>query len=265
MELDANKLEGGLAFDGGRGVGYHDERKGDWMQTYSGGRFYPADPRKEDLDMPSMVMSLCTKNRYNGHCLPYNVAEHSILISKLVKPRAKSIAKWGADALRMVQKFALVHDNVESIITDMVRPIKRVLGKENDYFKIERNVEATAIFPFFGLDIADLPEEVIELDTAICVLERRVLHARASEWHLPFAEPQATILGLEWFEAGEAWLRRYCELWEVDFESVWQPWFRLVSADMERLRAHIEAHDETRAIAVENSVLLGAAAMRVAR
>src|SRR4051812_21484674 len=218
MELDARKLTGDLAFDGGRGAQLDADRKGDWMQTYSGRRLYPADPRPSDVDMISMVQSISNKPRYNGHCLPYMVAEHSVLISRLVKPSERSRQRFGDDAPRVVAKYGLVHDAVEEVISDIIRPVKRVLGKSNDIFKLEDDLWVNAFAPFFGLD-PELPQEVIDLDTAICVLERRVLHARADDWHLPFEEPKAVIQGLNFMEAGRAFYRRYCELWDKDYET----------------------------------------------
>jgi hypothetical protein len=53
--------------------------RGDWMQTYSGRRFYPLDPRAEelaDLDIAHALSLLC---RYGGHVERfYSVAEHCV-------------------------------------------------------------------------------------------------------------------------------------------------------------------------------------------
>lgn len=235
VELDAQKLTGDLSFDGGRGVTHDATRKGDWMQTYSGGRFYVADPRPAEIVIADVAMALATKTRYNGHCLFYSVAEHSVLVSKLVSPEHA--------------KHGLLHDIAESYIPDIARPVKRVLGKENDIFRLDESITVVGLEKF-GLDPV-LPQEVTLVDVAICKLERRVLHARADEWLLgEHPEPEACIQGLDWFEAGEAFLRRYAELWEVPFDVVWQPWFKMVSADMERLRLHREEHEASRVCAL---------------
>ena len=52
-------------------------RIGDWMQTYSGKRYYPVDPRIEDVDINDIAHALSHLCRYGGHCSRfYSVAEH---------------------------------------------------------------------------------------------------------------------------------------------------------------------------------------------
>lgn len=246
METNIDKLEGDLSFDGGRGKARDVGRIGDWMQTYSGKRLYPADPNPLDLDLASIVQSLCTKNRYNGHCLPYNVAEHSVLISKVVRPSARSILRFHDKAEVMVAKYGLVHDTPEEVVCDLIRPVKRVLGKSNDIFKLEEALWVGAFAPFFGLD-PEIPQEVIELDTAICERERQVLHPRAGDWQIPFPVPHVTIQGLDWIPAANAWFQRYAELYEVDYYAVRAEWAAFVNADMDHLREHADHFDGVRA------------------
>ena len=42
-------------------------RFGDWMQTHSGGRFYPLDPRPDDLVADDIAHALSLLCRYGGH------------------------------------------------------------------------------------------------------------------------------------------------------------------------------------------------------
>lgn len=55
-----------------------DKRKGDWIETYTGGKVWPLDPRAWDFDAMDIAHSLSMLCRYNGHCREfYSMAEHS--------------------------------------------------------------------------------------------------------------------------------------------------------------------------------------------
>lgn len=43
-------------------------RKGSWISTFSGGRWYPLDPRVEEVKIEDIAHSLSLLCRYNGHC-----------------------------------------------------------------------------------------------------------------------------------------------------------------------------------------------------
>lgn len=60
------------------------ERRGDWMQTFSGIQFYPLDPRVEDVRIEDIARALAMQCRYNGHVTRfYSVAEHSVRVAML--------------------------------------------------------------------------------------------------------------------------------------------------------------------------------------
>ncbi|MDO4254358.1 MAG: hypothetical protein Q4C81_04310 [Kocuria sp.] len=86
-------------------------QRGNWMQTYTGRRFYPLDSRPEDVDVVDVAHALSMQCRYNGHVrLFMSVAEHCVLVSRLVPSEH---ALWG-----------LLHDATEAYVGDMVRPLK---------------------------------------------------------------------------------------------------------------------------------------------
>ena len=59
------------------------------IQTYTGKRFTPDDPRPEDLDIRDFAHSLSLLCRYNGHCqVFYSVADHSVRVSRQCPPEA---------------------------------------------------------------------------------------------------------------------------------------------------------------------------------
>lgn len=187
-----------VMFDGGRFVNKDETRVGDAMSTYTGKKFYPADPRPEDVDIIDIAVATGNMCRYGGHCLFYSVAEHSIHVSKIVPPE---LALSG-----------LLHDATEAYIADLIRPLKRTLGKENFYFEIEDRIWRRAIAPAFGLP-QDLPQQVIDADTAMLALEKEALHSRSDPWDLPFPPPKnVTIQCYSAEDASYRFLYRYCEI-----------------------------------------------------
>lgn len=83
-----------------------------WFTTYTGKKFYPFNPRIEDICIEDIAHSLSLICRFQGH-LPehYSVAQHSVLVSYLVPIE-----------LRLE---GLLHDAAEAYIGDIIRPIKR--------------------------------------------------------------------------------------------------------------------------------------------
>lgn len=132
-----------------------DRRFGPWLQTYSGRRFYIADPRPEDVDPADIAWALAHIPRYGGHAHRFHsVAEHSVLLSHLV-PEEHALA-------------ALLHDSPEAYLGDVITPLKGLLP---DYAGIERNVWH-AIARAFRLD-PELPAAVKQADRTIVADERR--------------------------------------------------------------------------------------------
>ena len=62
-----------------------DERKGDWMQIFTGKKFWPLDPKSEEVDIKDIAHSLAFQCRFNGHSnYFYSIAQHSVIVSKIV-------------------------------------------------------------------------------------------------------------------------------------------------------------------------------------
>lgn len=138
--------------------------RGDWMQTYTGGRFYPIDPRPEDIDPADIAHALSLLCRYGGHVDRfYSVAEHCVLMSRAVAPE---------NALA-----ALLHDATEAYVVDVPRPLKRYL---RDYGPIE-DLAWYAISARFGVSVV-IPSEVHAADSRILLTERAALMPRAGRW-----------------------------------------------------------------------------------
>lgn len=126
-----------------------------WQRMLSGRRLNLLDPSPLDIEIEDIAHGLARVARWNGQTsgpLPFNVAQHSIIVEELcqsIKPDWP--AKW--------RLAALLHDGPEFVIGDMISPFKAALGPE--YKMIESGLQQ-AIHIRFGLP-AELPEAVEKL------------------------------------------------------------------------------------------------------
>lgn len=129
-------------------------RIGSWMQLASGRKFWPLDPRPEEIHIEDIAAALSKLCRYGGHCKRfYSVAEHSVLM-----------AHAAPDGYHL---DALLHDASEAYLADVIRPIKSSL---TNYHAIEAALER-AIGRRFGTR-QTTPDAVKHLDNAILADER---------------------------------------------------------------------------------------------
>jgi hypothetical protein len=153
------------------------ERRGDWMQTATGGQFWPLDPRPDEVRIEDIAHALSMQCRFAGHCRAfYSVAEHSVRVARLVE-------SWRARAEVVMQ--ALLHDAAEAYVGDMVRPLKWSLPS---YRAAEDRVFA-AIAQAFGLSSNEKWSAVRIADEVLLATEARDLMLPApADWRLR-AEP----------------------------------------------------------------------------
>ena len=108
------------------------DRHGDWIQTFTGRQFWPLDPRPDDVCIEDIAHALSNLCRYGGHSMRfYSVAEHSVLLSRVVPPE---------HALA-----ALLHDASEAYVADVPRPLKAFLP---GYKAIEARVQESILAAF---------------------------------------------------------------------------------------------------------------------
>ena len=173
--------------------------RGDWMQTYSGGRFYPLHPRPEDIEPQDIAHALSLLCRFGGHIDRfYSVGEHCVLMSEAVSPKFALIA--------------LLHDATEAYVVDVPSPLKRALP---DYRAIEASVWL-AIVERFGLDPVE-PPEVKEADNRILLTERNRLMSKAGgDWDIDGIFEPLPVLIEGWTpeQAERRYLERLSQLWE---------------------------------------------------
>jgi hypothetical protein len=173
------------------------ERIGDWMQTYTGKRFWPLDPSIEDICIEDIAASLSKLCRYGGHTrFFYSVAEHSVLVSQFVPDE---LALWG-----------LLHDASEAYLSDMVKPLKNGLPSyRNLEFQIMRLIaEKFNLIPF------PQPEAISKIDKAILRDEQlKVMRPCKFDWWCTGDKPiGAEISGWKPERAECEFLRRFNNL-----------------------------------------------------
>ena len=141
--------------------------RGDWMRTRSGGRFYPADPRPEEVHIVDIASGLSKECRYGGQLVDlYSVAEHSILVASVLPDRLKL--------------QGLMHDAPEAWLRDMVRPAKVLMP---EYYALENEAWA-AVAARFGLP-RELDPLVKQADNDVLLAEKAQLFAEdTSEWSI---------------------------------------------------------------------------------
>lgn len=175
-------------------------RYGNYIQTYTGKRFYPLDPRVEEIDIEDIAHALSNKCRFTGHTLQfYSVAQHSYLASFIVPPEY---------ALE-----ALLHDASEAYLADMAKPVK-VLPEMKNFREIEDKIQRT-VCERYNLPLIQ-SEAVHVADRTMLVTEKRDLMS-SMEWTNPkfnYKEKPliSTIIGEAPTVAKAAFLRRFREL-----------------------------------------------------
>ena len=96
-----------------------------YLSTYTGKKFYPYDPRPEQICIEDIAHGLSMLCRFAGQCrFFFSVAEHSIAVAHLLPANLKL--------------FGLLHDASEAYLADLPRPVKAGLP---EYRAIETNVE----------------------------------------------------------------------------------------------------------------------------
>lgn len=182
-----------------------DNRKGGWTNTFTGMRFWPIDPRPEEIVIEDIAHGLSLMNRFNGQTpRPYSVAQHSVYVSEECDPRD---AFWG-----------LMHDASEAYIADIVAPAKNFMP---EYKEIERNL-MLAICRRFWLNPVQ-PSSVTMADSKVLSSEARDLFAddrRSKFWRVPPAPMERKIKVLSWQQAEQKFLARFRKLWPVHLAEV---------------------------------------------
>lgn len=152
---------------------------GPWAQVYSGAKYYPLNPRAEDILLDDIIHHLSRIGRYNGGTAskrPYTVAQHSVYVMEDVRHRGGTSEECFC---------GLMHDATEAYMGDLIRPLKRLIP---DFERLEEKL-FSAIAEKFGM-APEIPEIVRRADNAVLMAEKRRLVPNADPWSIE--EPPAS-------------------------------------------------------------------------
>ncbi len=172
-------------------------RTGDFIQTFTGKRFYPLDPRPDEVHIEDIAHALSNICRFNGHVKRfYSVAEHSVFVA-LCTPIEHRVA-------------ALLHDASEAYLCDLPRPIKlNVTG----YHEAESRV-MDVIAEKFGFALP-LAAPVKLADNRILLTERETFMERTDDdWQLGCEPLPVQLRGWAPQDAEAAFLQTFYDLGE---------------------------------------------------
>jgi hypothetical protein len=191
------------------------------MWTSCGGRFWPLDPRAEDVHLTDIARGLANRCRYQGQIgvgtgyRYYSVAEHSVIVSMAAEKVALNLGHTKETA-RAWALEALLHDASEAYIADVARPLK-YSREMRGYCKIEARVEKV-IREALGVNPTQESSAVIKiLDNRILVDEiRAFMHTPGKsedDFIERWGEPlECAIGGLPPGQAEFLFFQRYQEL-----------------------------------------------------
>lgn len=175
-----------------------------YIRTHSGHHFYYQAISQDAIEIDDIAQALSNICRFAGHLDDfYSVAQHSVLVSRLVPPEL---------ALE-----ALLHDASEAYCQDIPAPLKALLP---DYRDIEASVD-NVIRSLFGLPLAHSPE-VKHADLVMLATERRDLGIDdGDKWDiLDGIAPtdEFAIHPLNPRQARQLFIARFNELWRIRVE-----------------------------------------------
>jgi uncharacterized protein len=144
-----------------------------YIHLYSGRKFWPLNPKVEDVSLDDVAHHLSQKCRYTGATIRhYSVAEHAYLLSYAV-PEELAYA-------------ALHHDDNEAFLADIPSPVKPFIP---GWAEIEKAHERVIAIEAFGCREEDL-KAVTPFDKAVIYDEAAHL-LQVSEGETPWWEGKA--------------------------------------------------------------------------
>jgi len=153
------------------------ERKGDWIETYTGRSFYPLDPRVSDVHIDDIAHALSMLCRFGGHTeYFYSVAEHSVNV-------AECLYAWYNDPKLALK--GLLHDGSEGYLVDMPSPIKPYV---TNYKTLERGVQDAVYTRFTGIPTEGDEISIKGADTFMLYVEASQLMRKKATTYTLYSE-----------------------------------------------------------------------------
>lgn len=145
--------------------------EGEWIQTFSGGKFWPLQPDPADVRVKDIAHHLSIICRFTGAVRRfYSVAEHSCHVHDLLPPELRGAG--------------LFHDAAEAYLCDLARPVKYGLGA--GYREAEQRIMA-AVGEALELDFS--APEIKTADNAMLGAERLQALNEGPAWTRDVYEP----------------------------------------------------------------------------
>lgn len=95
-------------------------RNGDWIQTYTGKKFYPLDPRPEDICIEDIAHALSNTCRYNGHSRTfYCVTPETLILTK-------NLTWVEAESLQLGQEIYSIEE-IANMRKDKIRTRRKLI------------------------------------------------------------------------------------------------------------------------------------------
>lgn len=178
------------------------QRTTDWIQTFTCNKYWPLEPRAEDVRLEDIAHALSMMCRFAGHCRRfYSVAEHCVHVSEILEPKSPQVALWG-----------LFHDASEAYLVDIPRPVK--IAKDFSFYRGAESANMMAICERFGLDPVEPPAVKIA-DNIMLATEAKALFEHAVDgWTDILPAPIIMEYPLGWSPelAKKNFLKRYEQL-----------------------------------------------------
>ena len=177
----------------------------DYISTYTGIHFYPAQPDAEGICIEDIAHALSYLCRGNGHVSKYwSVAQHCILCAR------EAAAREWPDRLVLA---CLLHDASECYLSDVPRPFKSEL---TGYREHEERLLQMIYVRYLGSPLTDEERRMVrEIDDGALFYDlKELLHNEQSEedpqFHVvpsyeekPFAEVEKEYLGIFYYYCGK--------------------------------------------------------------
>lgn len=155
----------------------------DWIWTASGRKFWPLDPRPEEIFIEDVASHLSKICRFLGACEPeYSVAEHSVRVAHLVERELRRLGRAEKE-IRRLTLDGLLHDASEAYLCDLARPTKGSAQLGRLYRGHEAGI-MRAVAQRFGVSDAK-PSVVAWADDVLLVTEFRDLMPPGCEVNRP--------------------------------------------------------------------------------
>lgn len=141
------------------------EEANSWIQTFTGRRFDPLNPKSNDIDILDIAHALANQNRFAGHTKPhgYSIAQHSVLVATVLAGPVRYHSFIACPERRLGLR-GLLHDATEAYISDIPRPVKH--SQQFDFYRnvedgIEKAIEEKFELPHWGTEYIKRADQLV--------------------------------------------------------------------------------------------------------